>query len=157
MELSGYLEHFSEAKGYQEGAGEDYRYRSRLSWVRLRYARNPGQGHGIRLGLQFVRQDSDAGGFREFDYQRREWLPSLFYSYTRGAHAAELGLMGALYAWELDHLREPEDEEKDGLTEKVKLGYTYSFLERGSVQISISHVLSYMGFGGGSVQFNLGL
>jgi hypothetical protein len=155
LELSGYHYRFAEAKSHHEGGGEDYRYSTHISSLGVRYALNPGAGHGLRLGIQRVWQDSDADGFRTFAYERGEWLPALFYTFTRGHHALELGYMGSLYSWDFDDLTGSDGYRTDDITEKVKLGYTYRFSERGSLHLSLSHVFSFFGFGGGGVQFTL--
>jgi hypothetical protein len=65
--------------------------------------------------------------------------------------------MGSLYAWDFHDRKGPDSFRADDMTEKVKVGYTYHFSERGSLHLSISHVFSFLGFGGGNVQFTLGL
>jgi len=157
LELSGYHYRFSEGKSYR-GAGEEaYRYRNRVSLLGLRYALNPGAGHGLRLAMQRVWQGSDARGSRDFIYDRSEWLPSIFYTFTGGAHTLELGYMGSLYSWDFDDRIGVESYSAEEVTEKVKLGYTFCFSERGSLHLSVSHVFSFFGFGGGNVRFNLWL
>ncbi|MGW8266413.1 MAG: hypothetical protein ACWGSQ_08600 [Longimicrobiales bacterium] len=156
LELSGHHYRFSEEKSYHGDGTNDYRYRNRISLFGVRYALNPGSGHGLTLDLLRVQQESRASGYRSFLYDRREWLPAASYSYTRGSHALLLGYMGSLYSWDFDDQRGVDSFQAQDMTEKVKLGYTYRFSERGSVHLSVSHVFSFFGFGGGNVQFNLG-
>jgi hypothetical protein len=156
LELSGYHYRFSESKSFQGADGAAYRYRNRISVLALRYALNPGAGHGLRLGIQRVWQGAEANGSRDFGYHRREWLPSATYTFTRGDHALDLGYMGSLYDWDFHDRGGFGSYRADDMTEKVKVGYTYHFSERGSLHISVSHVFSFFGFGGGNVQFTLG-
>jgi len=157
VELSGYLYRFSEAKSYRADDLGDYRYRNSLSWMGVRFALNPTAGHGARAGLKRVWQDADAEGFRSFVYDRREWLPSLVYTYTRGRHALETGYLGSFHAWDFDDRLGPDSYRTEDVTEKLKLGYTFSFKETGTLNLSVSHVLSVWGFGGGAVRLNLPL
>jgi hypothetical protein len=157
LEVSGYDYRFSESRSFQEAEGTAYRYRNRISSLGLRYALNPGAGHGLRLGIQRVWQDAEGTGSRDFAYNRREWLPSAIYTLTCGDHVLVLGYMGSLYSWDFNDRRGIDSYRADAMTEKVKVGYTYHFSERGSLHLSVSHVFSFFGFGGGNVQFNLGL
>jgi hypothetical protein len=157
LELAAHHYRFSEEKSFHEGEGNDYRYRNRFSVFGARGALNPGEGHGFRISVQRVWQDSDAAGSREFDYRRSEWLPAIFYEYTRGQHGLVLGYMGSIFAWDFEDFQGVERFDTEDMTEKVKLGYTYRFEEAGSIHLSVSHVFSYLGFGGGSVQLNLRL
>lgn len=156
LELSGHHYRFSEEKAHHGDGADDYRYRNRISLVGIRYALNPGSGHGFTLDLLRVWQDADASGFRSFVYDRGEWLPAASYTYTRGSHALVVGYMGSFYSWDFDDRMGVDSFRSKDMTEKVKLGYTYRFSERGSLHLSVSHVFSFFGFGGGNVQFNLG-
>ena len=156
LEVSGHHYRFSETKSYHGGGEDDYRYRNHVSLLGVRYAWNPGIGHGIRAGLQRVWQDATASGFRPFEYDRSEWLPSVFYSYSGDDHSVELGYMGSLYSWDFDDRSGVDSFAAEDITEKAKLGYTYRFSEQGSIHLSLSHVFSASGFGGAGVQFQLG-
>lgn len=107
---------------------------------------------GLRPEIHWLRQWADAFGRREFTHRREDFFPALFLAlHAPGKSTWELGYMGTHHQWEYSVGSLPDD--RQGYTDKIKLGWTYAFLPTARLQFSLSHELDLDRFGGGNVQF----
>lgn len=148
--------HFFEDKEFYS-AGNSYRFENDIYWSALKYIHPFSEKHRVRLIGRYVFHEAEAGGFKNFDFRRDEFLPAVFYEYLTGNSIWEFGYMGAFFEWESDSPDAMYQYARSDYTEKLKLAWTYGFKDKALIQLSLSHVLSYWGFGGGNIQFMLHL
>jgi len=129
---------------------EDYIFRSKLKIIT-----DLGQLLTLRTGLQYVKKNARARGYRNYEYNREGvFLPDIAFEFNLKSGFIELGYFGSHYGWNLDNYSENQrDSKKKGYIDKVKLGYTHNFTKRSKIQLSISHVLILQGFGGANAQY----
>jgi hypothetical protein len=107
---------------------------------------------GLRPEIHWLRQWATADGRREFTHRRDDFFPALFAELNApGKSTWELGYMGTHHQWEYSVGGWSDD--RQGYTDKIKLGWTYAFLPTARLQFSLSHELDLDRFGGGNVQF----
>ncbi len=107
----------------------------------------------LRLGLNYIREYAIANGFKNYHYHREEWLPQLLIQYTYRKHTLEIGYLSTFYEWDYDTNNDINDYQRHSYIDKIKLGWTYHFNNKTQLQLSISHVMKWNGFGGGNVQY----
>lgn len=152
LELSlHYYEFFEEKKFYV--LAENYFYQNRIWLHAIRYTWPWTKHQQLRLILRHVIQEAQANGFRNYLYERTEFLPALFYTYQYKKIYGELGYLGSAYEWDYLDQQPPDNYHNRDWTEKVKLGFGYRFNSQSRIELSVSHVLTYWGFGGGNLQF----
>ena len=144
--------HFSETKKFYDSA-LDYSYLNEINDCAFKSIFRITNKNRIRLESHYIIQNSNCCGFKNFKYKRRELLPAFFYEYILKKNTWEVGLMGAMYNWDYDAKNSLENYDQNDFVDKVKLGWTYNFNQKANLQISISHVISINGFGGGNVQY----
>ena len=109
----------------------------------------------FRVSGRYISQNSTTDGLKDYDYKREEIIPSVFWEYFFGSHIIELGVMQSFYRWDSQSAMQEYQLYEKNRIEKVKLGWTYTFRNKSILQISISHVFSIFGFGGGNIQYQL--
>ena len=151
LEVSGAWNHFSEEKRYHQD-GDEYLYANDLYDLAVRYVFLLTARDRFRIGGHYLMQESNAEYYKNFDYSRREILPFLYYERLWRRHTFELGYIGAIQHWDYGAADPAEDHSYEGYADKAKLGWTYTFKENASLQLSVSHQIVAGEFGGGNVQ-----
>ena len=144
---------FNESKTYVDSS-RTYEYKNMISIMGLEYMFEFLQHFRLRAGLKYIDQETAARGFKHYDYKRAEWMPAVFFEYLYSKQASvELAVMESFYDWRYEASALVDNYTERSNIEKVKLGWNYRFDENSVLQISLSHVFSIMGFGGGNIQF----
>jgi hypothetical protein len=151
---------FSHSRSFTDPAA-DFAYKNDIRQLYGRYIIRLNDHHRLRFGLDLLVQEAAANGRYNYDYRRRDLMPSGFYEYLWGRHGLELGLVAT--DWNYDWQQQPGSgiaapptstrESDDRREQKVKLAYTHRFSRQSQLQVSLSHVLSYSGFGGANIQY----
>jgi len=152
IETGFYHYNFFERNFFFSGS-EDYSYSNKIQSFHIQYIFPVKQNFVFRISGRYIRQMSNASGFKNYTYKRDEWMPSFFCEYFYGKHVFELAVMNSFYNWDYDEVKIVNDYAEHERSEKIKLGWTYSFNENTRLQISLSHVFSIWGFGGGNIQY----
>lgn len=107
----------------------------------------------IRYEFHHIYQNSEADGYQEYDFKRREiFFPDIFIDYKTGHEIFTLGYFGTSYTWQKEnHLS--DDSEQKGYEDKLIAGWQHSFSSKTKLKLSISHSTTYHGFGGGNIQY----
>jgi hypothetical protein len=111
------------------------------------------QNHRIRLMGQVIGQDALNYGYQAHLFDRNDLLCGGFYEYILGSHSIELGYMFTIYDYEYQDYGYRADFNEKGYTDKLKLGWLYSFPNNAIINISLSHQVSIGGFGGANLQY----
>jgi hypothetical protein len=144
---------FKEAKSFYEDQN-DFDYKNLTSNISLHYIFRFKDKHRLQLLSHYVIKDARSFGFREHEFERRDLLAGIFYEYFWSKNTVELGYMLSVYDWTYDSADNALDADlQNKYYDKVYLGYTYSFDDRSTLRISISHQPAIKGFGGGSIQY----
>ena len=145
---------FEESRRYR-APGLDYDYSNRQVNAGIEHVRLLGERHRLRLLAQFVDVDASSRGFREHDYERQDILGGAFYEYLWPSS----GLTVAYAAGQPDFTYaalEPDDSFTGGrYTDKLILGWRYTFSANAEIRVSISQEVSEGGFGGGAIQYQM--
>lgn len=153
IEISTFYYYFYERKRYRTPE-YDYSYRNNIYQHTLRYLFDLNSRINLRSSVHYVWQNSDANGFRNYTYERRElFFPAIFVEFRLAQEILELGYFGSSYKWDHDEGINADDFSEDGYIDKLKLGWTHEFNDHAKLQVSISHVVSISGFGGGNLQY----
>jgi len=129
-------------------------YENSLTTIGLEYRFYVGDKFSVRVGGHFLWQYSESAGTETYNYMRNEIMPSLFAEYRfNEKHNLELAVMESFYNWGSDSGNEIHNFAEKGNVEKVKLGWTVYLLPKVRLQLSVSHVFSIGGFGGGNIQY----
>ncbi len=107
----------------------------------------------IRIMGHVVVQDASNSGYQVHRFTRRDILAGGFYEYLIGRHTIEIGYMFSLYDYEYEDFGFNSDYKSDGYTDKLKLGWLFSFPNHAQINISISHQMTLGGFGGANLQY----
>ena len=131
----------------------DYRYRNAFHHAGCKYLHPFKMRHRVLAGIDCVIQTARARGYRDYQYERREVLPQLFYEYMFSRNTVEIGLIGSYYHWNYNESDERHDNTAEGKhVQKARVGWIYDFGEA-KLLLTISHVLSISGFDGANVQY----
>lgn len=108
----------------------------------------------LRNEVHYILQNSRAEGYRNYDYNRHEiFFPDIFLDCNIKNHVVFLGYFGSTYKWNFDSELDKNDFDEKGYIDKVILGWTYKFPGRARLKMSISHITTVNGFGGGNLQY----
>ncbi len=145
---------FEELKTFRV-PGFDYDYENEQVNVGLEHVRYFGERHRLRLLAQFVDVEASSRGFRQHDYSRQDVIGGAFYEYLWPQSA----VMVAYAAGRPDIRYEslvPEDSYDTGdFTDKLIVGWRFSFSDNAIIRFSLSQEVSEQGFGGGAVQYQM--
>ena len=150
---AGYWYYYFEEGMRFDDPGLDYLYNNELHQFYLKYVFTYGHKNRFRAGFDYVRQDAEASGYKNYNYKRKEIMPSFFYERLFEKQIVELGAVFSLYDFNYDSAIPEESFIMDDAVEKAILGWTYMFSENSHLKVSLSHVFSIQGFGGGNVQY----
>ena len=129
-------------------------YKNSLTTIGLEYCFYLSDSFTLRLGGRYLWQFSESGGREAYTYARNELMPSLFAEYRfNEKHSLELAVMESFYGWDSSSGNEIHNFAEKGNIEKVKLGWNVRLAPQTRLQLSVSHVFSIGGFGGGNIQY----
>ncbi len=145
---------FEESRRYRS-PGLDYDYTNRQVNAGIEHVRLLGERHRLRVLAQFVDQRASSRGFLQHDYERQDLLAGVFYEYRWQASGVTVAYAAAQPDFAYDALV-PDDSFSGGsYTDKIIVGWRYTFSDNALLRASVSHEVSEKGFGGGSVQFQM--
>ena len=146
--------------GFQDGQTwrnqvASYGYRNRLWVLNARYAVTFGGGSWRAWpGVRVLVQEAVAEGFRTYDFDRVDWMPSAFVEYFLSpSHSFDVGYMGSASDRTLEEADPETSFDQTSYSDKVKGGWTYHFSPLARMHVSVSHRVVRHKFGGGNVQF----
>ena len=135
--------------------GLDYDFENRQINGGIEHIRLIGERHRLRLLAQYVDASGSSRGFLEHDYRRHEVVAGAFYEYLWPSSGLTVAYALGTPDFELDAL-DPEVSFADSLyTDKVILGWRYTFSKDAEIRVTIAQAISNPGFGGGSVQYQM--
>ena len=144
---------FQAAEQWRDGA-EGFDYDNEFVHLRGLGVTGIGGPWGLRPEFHWLRQWASAEGRRDFTHNREDFFPALFVElHAPGKSTWELGYLASHHQW--DYAARDWTDDYHGYTDKIKLGWTYSFLPTARVQFSLSHELDLDRFGGGNVQYQM--
>ncbi len=145
---------FSERKEFRVD-GFDYDYENRQLNVGLEHVRLLKERHRLRLLLQYVDQTASSRGFRGHDFERSDVLAGVFYEYLWPNSG--LSLAYAAGQPDIAYLADNPDNSfaANDYTDKLILGWRYSFSKDAAIRVSVAQEVSQQGFGGAAVQFQM--
>ena len=147
-----HLYQFSEKKTFSEPTF-NYLYENRFTDYFIEYINLVHQKHRIRFLGHLVTQDASGNGYRAHIFERRDILAGGFYEYIMGNHSVELGYMFTYFDFDYIDYSSRSDYNDRGYTDKLKLGWFFSFPNDAQINISLSHQVSIGGFGGANLQY----
>lgn len=90
------------------------------------------------------------------DHERRETLGGAFVERALGrGHTVELGVMATDFAWTTGTADSPFGPDRDGMANKLGLGWSYTLGTRGALRVTLSHEPDPQEFGGANMQLQL--
>ena len=133
----------------------DYQYANRELTLSAEHVRLLGERHRLRLLAHYVDREASSVGFKGHRYVRNDVVGSAFYEYLRANSGISVGY--AFGVPDYDYAAVDPDASYAGgeYSDKLVVGFRYTFSERAEVRASISQEVSQQGFGGGSVQFQM--
>ena len=135
--------------------GFDYRYANREFTLSAEHVRLLADRHRLRLVAHYVDREAESVGFNGHQFVRNDVIGGAFYEYLRINSGISVGYALGVPDFEYAAV-DPDASYADGhFSDKLIVGFRYSFSERAEVRASISHEFSKRGFGGGAVQFQM--
>ncbi len=135
--------------------GFDYDYANTQLNVGVEHIRVIDDKHRWRFLFQFVDQQAESIGFRQHDYDRQDILGGVFYERLRPNSAWSVAYAFGMPDIAYEALDPAESFAQDDYTDKLILGWRYSFSPDAQIRFSISQEVSEQGFGGGSLQYQM--
>jgi hypothetical protein len=145
---------FEESRRYRT-PGLDYDYVNRQVTAGIEHIRMLGDRHRLRLLAHIVDVEASSRGFLEHDYERQDVMAGAFYEYLWPSSGLSVAYAAASPDFAYEALN-PDDSFAGGsYTDKVILGWRYTFSENAEIRVSIAHEVSEQGFGGGAIQYQM--
>jgi hypothetical protein len=109
----------------------------------------------LRIKLNTLDQSASAEGYRGHGFSRQDIFTGISYERFFSRHTLELQYIFAYIWWDYRKAGSPASSREDGLTDKIKLGWMYTFPQGSKFYISISHELQGGEFGGANLNYIL--
>ena len=135
--------------------GLDYDFRNRQVNGGIEHIRLIGERHRLRLLAQLVDVQGSSRGFLEHDYERQEVVAGAFYEYLWPSSGVTVAYAAGSPDFSFEALDPDESFSGGDYTDKLILGWRYTFSENAEIRVSIAHEISEQGFGGGAVQYQM--
>jgi hypothetical protein len=135
--------------------GLDYDFRNRQVNGGIEHIRLLGERHRLRLLAQLVDVQGSSRGFLEHDYERQEVVAGAFYEYLWPSSGVTVAYAAGSPDFSFEALDPDESFSGGDYTDKLILGWRYTFSENAEIRVSIAHEISEQGFGGGAVQYQM--
>jgi hypothetical protein len=145
---------FEESRTFRT-PGQDYDYENRQLNIGIEHIRMLGERHRLRLLAQYVDVTAASRGFLEHDYERQDIMAGAFYEYQWTSSGVSIAYAAATPDFAYEAL-DPEDSFTGGrYTDKLILGWRYTFNQNAEIRVSVAQEVSEQGFGGGAVQYQM--
>ncbi len=145
---------FEESRVFRS-PGLDYDFKNRQVNGGIEHIRLLGDRHRLRLLAQYVDVQGSSRGFLEHDYERQEIVAGAFYEYLWPSSGVTVAYALGTPDFNFEAL-DPEQSFADSLyTDKIIVGWRYTFSENAEIRVSVAQAISNAGFGGGAVQYQM--
>ncbi len=144
--------YFFEKQLFRQSA-QDYSYSNEIFHGVLRYLVPVWTTSQLDFEMHYVNQYARAGGYKQYTYNRNEYIPAVFLKRSSEKYSVRIGYNGSFYNWDFDDYFNIKDDSKDDFVDKLNLGFTYHFSQTAHVYLSVSHVLQLDDFGGGNMRY----
>jgi hypothetical protein len=145
---------FEEARVYRT-PGLDYDFKNRQVNGGIEHIRLLGDRHRLRILAQYVDVQGSSRGFLEHTYERQDVLAGAFYEYLRTSSGVSLAYVAGSPDFKFEALDPDESFSDSGYTDKLIVGWRYTFSKDAEIRVSLAHEVSNSGFGGGSIQYQM--
>ncbi|MEL6868869.1 MAG: hypothetical protein AAFO81_03625 [Pseudomonadota bacterium] len=145
---------FSDAQRF-DTPGADYDYTNREVVLGAEHVRKLSDKHRLRVLASYVDRQAQSAGFRAHDYTRSDILGGVFYEYLRVNSGITIGYTAGLPDFSYDAVLPANRFSGNNFTDKLIVGFRYTFSQRGVLRASVSQEVSQRGFGGGAVQYQM--
>jgi len=144
--------HFLEQKLYYHSPS-DYSYLHEIYEFAGKYQQPFSKQLILSSSLHYIVQNSAAEGLRDYNFTRREIIPTIILKYSRVSNTWELGIIRSSYRYELEDVNDPLSYNNSNSTLKIMLRWAHLFNQNTKLQFSLSHVPYLEGYGGGNLDF----
>jgi hypothetical protein len=107
----------------------------------------------FRLLSHYMIQNAKSREFNAHDFNRDDFLSGFFLERIFSRHIIDAAYLFSIFDWTYTGLAGQDNYSRNGYTDKLELGWTYSFAKSARIHISISHQVSIGGFGGANLQY----
>ena len=135
--------------------GYDYQYANRELTLSAEHVRLLADNHRLRLVAHYVDREAESVGFNGHQYVRNDIVGGAFYEHLRANSGISVGYALGVPDFEYAAINPDASYAGGNFSDKLIVGFRYTFSERAEVRTSISHEISQHGFGGGAVQFQM--
>jgi hypothetical protein len=135
--------------------GYDYQYANRELTLSAEHVRLLADNHRLRLVAHYVDREAESVGFNGHQYVRNDIVGGAFYEHLRANSGISVGYALGVPDFEYAAVNPDASYAGGNFSDKLIVGFRYTFSERAEVRTSISHEISQHGFGGGAVQFQM--
>lgn len=135
--------------------GFDYEYKNREYTLSVEHIRLLSERHRLRLLAHYIDRDASSLGFNGHQFERQDLVGGAFYERVRENSGVSIGYAVGTPDFTYEAV-DPERSYAQGeFSDKLILGFRYSFSERAELRASVSQEVSQQGFGGGAIQFQM--
>lgn len=145
---------FEDARTFRT-PGFDYEYGNREFTASVEHVRLLAEHHRLRLLAHYVDRKAESVGFKGHQYERKDILGGAFYEYLRANSGISVGYAPGVPDFDYVAVDPDASYALGDFSDKLIVGFRYTFSEQAEVRASLSQELSQRGFGGGAVQFQL--
>ncbi|MEO0575308.1 MAG: hypothetical protein AAF004_07585 [Pseudomonadota bacterium] len=135
--------------------GFDYDYSNTETVVAAEHVRTINNKHRLRLLGSLTTRSATSTGFRQHDYDRTDVVAGAFYEYLRASSGIMIGYTAGAPDYEYIALEDDDTYRLGEFTDKLIVGFRYSFSHRAILRASVSQEVSQRGFGGGAIQYQM--
>jgi hypothetical protein len=144
--------HFDEAREFTEPQNI-YTYANNLYDISLELIVPWKERNRFRLLSHYMIQNAKSREFNAHDFNRDDFLSGFFLERIFSRHIIDAAYLFSIFDWTYTGLAGQDNYSRNGYTDKLELGWTYSFAKSARIHISISHQVSIGGFGGANLQY----
>jgi hypothetical protein len=138
-----------------ETPGFDYDYSNQEFTLSAEHVRRLSEKHRLRFLAHYVDRDATSVGFRGHTFEREDLVGGVFYERLRANSGISLGYSLGLPDFTYTAVDPDASYAQGEFSDKLILGFRYTFSPQAEVRASVSQEVSQQGFGGGAVQFQL--
>jgi len=145
---------FAEQKEFYE-ANLDYDYNNHFYLLGMEYMLRFQTDNRFRIKLNSMDQSASSEGYNRHIFSRQDIFTGVSYERFFARHTLELQYIFAYIWWDYRKTPSSASSRENGLTDKIKLGWMYTFPQGSKFYISISHELQGGEFGGANLNYIL--
>lgn len=136
-------------------AGFDYDYDNTETVLGAEHVRLIGDRHRLRVLASVVDRTASSRGFREHDYDRTDAVFGAFYEYLRPSSGITIGYTAGTPDYDYIALNDEDTYQLGEFSDKLIVGFRYTFSANAILRASVSQEVSQRGFGGGAIQYQM--